>query len=187
MALQHPPQRYDGFSILLHWSIALFTIALFASGIWMVDLGYYDDWYYEAPWWHKGIGVITMMLVATRWLWQRVRTSPPRILSIPNWQHFSALLVHGLMNLSILTLFFTGYLIVTAKGDPLTVFDWFSIPALLTDQHGWSDWTGKLHRWAGWFVIILASLHALAALKHHFWDRDGTLKRMLAIKSGETL
>lgn len=185
MALQHTLRRYDGFSILLHWTIALFTIVLFASGIWMVDLGYYDDWYYEAPWWHKGIGVLTMMLVATRWIWQRVRTSPPRILSIPDWQHYTALLVHGLMNLSILILFVSGYLIVTAKGDPLAVFDWFSIPALLTDQQGWSDWTGKAHRWSGWFVIILASLHALAALKHHFMDRDGTLKRMLAIKSGE--
>jgi cytochrome b561 len=185
MALQHTPRRYDGFSILLHWTIALFTIVLFASGIWMVDLGYYDDWYYEAPWWHKGIGVLTMMLVATRWIWQRVRTSPPRILSIADWQHYTALLVHGLMNLSILILFVSGYLIVTAKGDPLAVFDWFSIPALVTDQQGWSDWTGKAHRWSGWFVIILASLHALAALKHHFIDRDGTLKRMLAIKSGE--
>lgn len=185
MALQHTPRRYDGFSILLHWTIALFTIVLFASGIWMVDLGYYDDWYYEAPWWHKGIGVLTMMLVATRLIWQRVRTSPPRILSIPDWQHYTALLVHGLMNLSILILFVSGYLIVTAKGDPLAVFDWFSIPALVTDQQGWSDWTGKAHRWSGWFVIILASLHALAALKHHFMDRDGTLKRMLAIKSGE--
>jgi cytochrome b561 len=153
----------------------------------MVDLGYYDDWYYEAPWWHKGIGVLTMMLVATRWIWQRVRTSPPRIVSIPDWQHYTALLVHGLMNLSILILFVSGYLIVTAKGDPLAVFDWFSIPALLTDQRGWADGIGKIHRWSGWFVIILASLHALAALKHHFMDRDGTLKRMLAIKSGEDI
>jgi cytochrome b561 len=89
------------------------------------------------------------------------------------------------MNLSILILFLSGYLIVTAKGDPLTVFDWFSIPALLTDQKGWSDWMGAVHLWAGWLIILLASLHALAALKHHFIDRDGTLKRMLAIKSGD--
>jgi cytochrome b561 len=91
------------------------------------------------------------------------------------------------MNLSILILFFSGYLIVTAKGDPLTVFDWFSIPALLPDQHGWSDWMGVAHRWSGWLVIILACMHMLAALKHHFIDRDGTLKRMLAIKSGDEL
>lgn len=185
MASQHTPRRYDGLSVLLHWTIAIFTIGLFASGIWMVELGYYDNWYYEAPWWHKGIGVLTIMLVAIRWLWQRVRISPPRILSIPDWQYYTALLVHGLMNLSILILFLSGYLIVTAKGDPLAVFDWFSIPALLTDQQGWSDWMGAVHRWVGWLLIILASLHALAALKHHFLDRDGTLKRMLAIKSGD--
>jgi cytochrome b561 len=46
---------------------------------------------------------------------------------------------------------------------------------------------GVAHRWSGWLVIILAGMHMLAALKHHFIDRDGTLKRMLAIKSGDEL
>mgnify|MGYP000870905760 CR=1 FL=1 len=29
------------------------------------------------------------------------------------------------------------------------------------------------------FLVALAGLHALAALKHHFIDRDDTLRRML--------
>lgn len=180
-------QRYDLFSVLLHWSIAVFTIALFASGLWMVDLGYYDDWYYLAPWWHKGIGVVTAALIVTRWLWTLRRQTPPDLVTIPLWQNLLAKLVHGMMNVAIILLFITGYLIVTAKGDPLEVFDWFVIPALFEDQSGWSDLVGSLHLWAGWFIIALASFHALAALKHHFFDKDATLKRMLFMQSGDDL
>lgn len=182
---QRSNRRYDGFSVLLHWGIAGFTIGLFASGLWMVDLGYYDDWYYQAPWWHKGIGVVTASLVILRWGWQLCRNKPAELSGIPQWQQISAKAAHLLMNIAIILLFVTGYLIVTAKGDPLGVFGWFSIPSLIKDDTGWAEWAGRLHLWLGWFIIALASLHALAALKHHFIDKDATLKRMFAIPSGD--
>lgn len=178
MPTQHTARRYDLFSVLLHWSIALFTIALFASGLWMVDLGYYDNWYYQAPWWHKGIGVITALLVALRWLWQIFRIKPAAIATTARWQRLMARFIHKLMNLAIILLFVSGYLMVTAKGDGLGVFNWFTIPALFNDQAGWSDLVGSLHLWIAWFIIALALLHALAALKHHFIDKDATLTRM---------
>jgi cytochrome b561 len=37
----------------------------------------------------------------------------------------------------------------------------------------------EVHEVLGNALLILASLHALAALKHHFLDRDDVLKRML--------
>lgn len=185
MPTQQTAERYDIFSVLLHWSIAIFTIALFASGLWMVELGYYDSWYYQAPWWHKGIGVLTAALVVFRWLWGLVRLTPADISTTPAWQQITARVVHGLMNLSIILLFVSGYLVVTAKGDALSVFDWFQIPALTGNPSAWSDLAGLIHLSFAWFIIALASVHALAALKHHFVDKDDTLKRILAIRTGE--
>lgn len=178
-------RRYDFLSIALHWFIAIFTVALFISGLWMVDLGYYDDWYYQAPWWHKGIGIITAFLVIMRWVWTLFRQSPAAIRSTPLWQHLVAKLVHKLMNLSILALFISGYVMVTAKGDSLNLFDWLLIPALFSDKSHWVDPAGVIHLWSGYFIIALATLHALAAIKHHFIDKDATLKRMLGINTGE--
>jgi cytochrome b561 len=175
--------RFDWLSISLHWSIAVFTLALFASGLWMVTLGYYDNWYYTAPWWHKNIGVLTAALVVVRWVWTAFRHSPNPISSAPHWQHRLARVVHGLMNLSLIGLLLSGYLMVTAKGDGLPVFDWFTIPALFANHAQWSDIAGTTHLIIAWFVIALASLHALAALKHHFIDKDATLRRMLALTS----
>jgi cytochrome b561 len=38
---------------------------------------------------------------------------------------------------------------------------------------------GEAHELVGWAIILLAGLHAAAALFHHYALRDSTLKRML--------
>ena len=35
------------------------------------------------------------------------------------------------------------------------------------------------HSAGAWVIIVLLALHAGAALKHHFLDRDGVLNRMV--------
>jgi cytochrome b561 len=40
-----------------------------------------------------------------------------------------------------------------------------------------------IHLWLAWALVIFSGLHALAALKHHFIDRDATLTRMLGRKA----
>ena len=37
----------------------------------------------------------------------------------------------------------------------------------------------ELHEWIGWAIVIIAVLHALAALYHHYVLRDRVLQRML--------
>jgi cytochrome b561 len=37
----------------------------------------------------------------------------------------------------------------------------------------------EFHEWIGWAIIILALLHALAALYHHYALKDRVLVRML--------
>lgn len=174
--------RYDFLSIFLHWLVAVFIIGLFASGLWMVDLGYYDDWYYQAPWWHKGIGVVTAILIVSRWAWSLFRQPPAAISSIPYWQHLLAKITHQAMNIVALIIVISGYVMVTAKGDGLSVFDWFTIPAFISNKPAWVDPAGAIHLWAAYFLIAMATVHALAAVKHHFIDRDSTLKQMLGIK-----
>lgn len=179
MRLTNTKDHYGLISILLHWSVALLTIGLFVLGLWMVDLGYYDDWYYQSPWWHKGLGFIVFLLVVLRWIWRPFAGKPTAISSTPIWQQWTAKAAHQLMNIAIVLLAITGYLIVTAKGEPLGIFDWFNIPAISKLTVETSDLVSKLHLWSAYFIIALASLHALAALKHHFINKDATLRRML--------
>jgi len=44
---------------------------------------------------------------------------------------------------------------------------------------GFYELAGSIHGAGGWVIFGLLALHAGAALKHHFLDRDGTLQRMI--------
>jgi cytochrome b561 len=88
-------------------------------------------------------------------------------------------LVHGLLYLLLFGVMVSGYLISTADGRPIEVFGLFAVPATVTGLPGQADRAGDIHLILAVTVIILAIVHALAALKHHFIDRDRTLVRML--------
>jgi cytochrome b561 len=72
----------------------------------------------------------------------------------------------------------SGYLISTADGRGIEVFGLFSVPATLTGIPQQEDIAGAIHEYLAWGLVIFAALHGLAALKHHFIDRDSTLLRM---------
>ena len=75
----------------------------------------------------------------------------------------------------------SGYLITSADGSAVEVFNWFVVPSITGDQKGLEDIAGDIHEIATWAIIILAGIHALAAIKHHLLDRDDTLRRMLGM------
>ena len=58
------------------WLSAIIVYGMFALGLWMVTLSYYDGWYHKAPELHKSIGILLMMGLVIRVLW-RVISPPP--------------------------------------------------------------------------------------------------------------
>ena len=87
--------------------------------------------------------------------------------------------VHWILYALLFAIVITGYLITTADGRDLDVFNWFSLPASITSFDNQETLMGNWHRWAAYVLAGLVVMHILAALKHHFIDRDATLKRML--------
>ena len=86
---------------------------------------------------------------------------------------------HRLFYLLLFTIMVSGYLISTEDNRAVEVFGWFSIPATITSIPNQADVAGWVHLILASSLIGLALLHAAAALKHHFIDRDRTLKRIL--------
>ncbi|ADD76616.1 MULTISPECIES: cytochrome b [Pantoea] len=181
MLLRNSPGRYGWLSIFLHWSMALVIYAMFALGLWMVGLSYYDTWYHNAPEIHKSIGVILMLALIIRLIWRVVSPPPKPLSSYSPLVRITAVVAHGLLYGLLIAILFSGYLISTADGKPVSVFGWFSLPAVLTGAGEQADLAGDIHLWLAWCIVILSVLHGLAALKHHFIDRDITLKRMLGL------
>ena len=69
-------QQYGWLSIIFHWLMALAFIAMYALGLYMVDLDYYDSLYHQAPSWHKSTGILLVSLMLMRFIWNRSQTRP---------------------------------------------------------------------------------------------------------------
>lgn len=176
-------------AVLCHWITAVTVIGLFALGLWMTSLNYYDPWYQTAPDIHRSVGILLAMLVAWRLVWKFTGQQPATIPTHRPWERVIAKSTHGLLYVLLLLMFVSGYLITTAEGSALHVFNWFSIPAVTTgsdlDIKNLEDRAGDVHEILAYTIIGLATLHALAALKHHFIDKDITLLRMLGKAPGQ--
>ena len=79
----------------------------------------------------------------------------------------------------LIVMVISGYLISTAKGHGINVFDLFELPALFAADKDRGELAGDIHAIAGTLFIFLVSVHALAAFIHHFYWKDNTLTRML--------
>lgn len=170
-------KQYNRTAKMLHWLSALLIIGLFALGFWMVELNYYSQWYKTAPHWHKSIGLCLFAITVFRILWKITTKTPP--INGQAWEKISAKLAHNTLYLLLFAIFISGYLISTADGRPIAVFNWFSVPGFGELLENQEDIAGTVHFYLAYTTIGLAALHALAACKHHFINKDNTLSKML--------
>ncbi|MDO6567001.1 cytochrome b [Alteromonas sp. 1_MG-2023] len=174
-------QRWPIWLILVHWLTLLVVIGMFSSGLWMTDLTYYSEWYKTAPHWHKSVGLLLLAITLTR-LFTRIFTKRPLAFG-SKVEQLASKAGHSALYLVLLALFTSGYLISTADGRAIEVFSWFAVPGLGEFIEHQEDLAGEVHFYLAWTLIVLASLHGLAALKHHVVDKDATLKQMLRLHS----
>jgi len=179
MRCRNEPERWGAVSIILHWLTALVVPGLFVMGLWMTDLTYYDRWYHKAPDIHKSVGVLLFFATLGRWVWTLFSPRPNELSSHTPWERPLARLTHVALYLLLFGVMLSGYFISTADGRPVEIFGWFAIPATISGIDGQEDIAGAIHLTLAISLIALVVLHAAAALKHHFLDRDRTLTRML--------
>jgi len=165
----------------MHWSLALLIVGLIAVGWWMVDLDYYDTWYHRAPELHKAFGVVALALALVRIVWAIIDRPPPLPATLHGWEQRGATAAHHVLYLMTVAIPLSGYLISTARGEGIDLFGWFEVPALLPAASGREEWAGVVHAWLAYGTLGLVVLHALAAFKHQFIDKNGILRRMAGI------
>lgn len=186
MRIKNTATQYGLVAVALHWLIALAVLGQFALGLWIAGLEYYDPWYQRGPALHKGIGILVLIVVALRLAWRWMNPVPAAQPTHAVWERRLARITHASLYVLLLATLLAGYLISTADGRPIDVFGWFSVPATLNGIDKQEDIAGEIHELLAFALIGLTALHALAALKHHFVDRDRTLKRMLGYGGDST-
>jgi len=177
--LRNSPSAYGLVAVFLHWVMALLIFGLFGLGLWMVELDYYDSWYHDAPDLHKSLGLLVAFLWLIRVLWRYLEQQPEAEANYSYWEHKLALAMHRLFYVLIALMIGAGYLISTAEDAGVSFFGLFEMPALITAFEEQADVAGWIHWALAWLIILCAFLHSAAALRHHLYNRDRTLLKML--------
>ena len=182
MAIKNNLSGYGWLAIALHWLMALAIFFLFGLGLYMVELTYYDPWYRGSLDLHKSIGMVLLILWFTRIVWRWLNTEPSPV-GTPLEQK-AAHWVHMLLYLLMIALMVTGYLISTADGRGIVIFELIEVPAIPFAFDNQEDVAGVIHWGLAWTLIGLVGLHAAAAIKHQLIDKDNTLARMIRPQDG---
>jgi cytochrome b561 len=179
--LKNTDEQFGLISTYIHWVSAVMVFSLFALGFWMVDLNYYSEWYRDAPYYHKAFGLTLFLLTLVRIVW-KLNNKAPKDLGNKKVEHKLAKLAHLALYGLLLLIMFSGYLISTADGRGIELFNLFTVPSMGELFVNQEDLAGEVHEIAAYTIMAMVVLHVLAALKHHFIDKDETIKRITKFK-----
>jgi cytochrome b561 len=177
MPLRSDHARWSPVAKTFHWTMALLILGNGAFAFWMDGLkpSLHKINMFAL---HKSIGLTVLALFLLRVLWRTIDRRPHDE-PAPAWQKVAAHTVHGFLYLLIVAIPLTGWAYNSAHGYPLQYFKQFNLPALLEKNEALSNALGAVHEYLFWFLLIVLVAHVGGALKHHFVDRDDTLRRML--------
>ncbi|MFL6657937.1 MAG: cytochrome b [Massilia sp.] len=175
-------QRYTNIAILFHWLIALLIIGAFTMGLVMSDMPGISPTKLKYYSWHKWAGVTILGLATLRLLWRLGHKAPPYPANMPGWQQTAANALHGLLYVMMFAVPLSGYFYTLSAGFPVVYFGLFELPVLMAKNDALKPVLKEVHFWLNMGLAAMVALHVAAALKHHFIDRDGVLKRMMPSK-----
>ena len=128
---------------------------------------------------HKSFGMTVLLLAVLRLVW-RLTHPPP---ALPTDMHRVERLLARVIHVSFYVLLFamplSGWLMSSAKNYSVSWFGAFTWPNLIAPNEAAFSYFKALHHLLSDALFAIASLHVLAAFKHHFWDKDDVLVRML--------
>lgn len=179
-------------TIFLHWAIALLIVFQLAGGLIMIGKVYS---FYPI---HKSMGIIAFVIIIARVIWRLREGWPKPAGKRERYELALSKFTHWLLLCCTVVQPIFGMLASGASGHGFGIFNIITfIPANIVDTHSletlgyrmpgdvvpysefWMHIGYALHSWVGYTMIGAILLHMTGALKHHLFDKDNTLRRML--------
>jgi len=171
-------RRYTATAIALHWLLVLLVVCSAALGLYMVGLTL-SPAKLKLYSWHKWVGVTIFMLAVLRAAWRLTHPAPPLPDPTPHWQRKAAAVSHLLLYLLLLVIPVSGWLMSSALGVQTVYLGLVPLPDLLAKDKALGELLKLVHVTLNCTLAALVAVHAAAALRHHFVNRDDVLQRML--------
>lgn len=180
--------RYGAVAKTFHWTIAAAIVSNVAFGFYVHSMADDDPDHFAYVQIHKSIGLTILFLAVLRLLWRLF--DPPPLLpeGMPQWQRTASKLSHWSLYGLMIAIPLAGWALVSASpfGIPTYWFGLFEVPHIPFISELPRAQKAPLradfftaHMILAYVLLFVLAVHVLAALKHHFVDRDNVLKRML--------
>jgi len=168
---------YTRTAIALHWLGGLLILCGFSLGLWMVEQPIAPSTL-RVYGYHKWIGITVFLLVLVRLAWRWTHPGPPPV-AMPEWQRRAATVTHVCLYVLMLGIPLSGWIYSSATGIQVVYLGLFPLPDLVAKDKSLAAVLKAAHITLNFTLLALVIIHAGAALKHHFVDRDAVLVRML--------
>jgi cytochrome b561 len=183
--------RYSKVAMILHWLMALMIVCLFVAGLWMheaIEEPETRAQAFKVYQLHKSFGITVLLLTLLRLAWRLMHKPPTLPTHMKNWERLLAKVSHIGFYLLMLAVPLSGWAMVStsAYGLPTIIFGLFEWPhigplAAIENKAPVEHLFKEAHELLAFAMIGLLLLHIVAALKHHFLDKDDVLVRMLPL------
>jgi cytochrome b561 len=180
MQFKNTPAAYGAVTKTFHWTLAALVVGMLCLGLYMSDLpnGLDKLKLYNL---HKSLGACVLFLVLCRIGWHAYSAKPPFVASLKAWEKISARAVHIFLYAAMIGMPLSGWFMSSAAGRSVSVFGLFALPDFVQPDKTLAQLLRETHETLADILIAAICLHVLGALKHHFLDRDATLRRMLPV------
>lgn len=177
MKLSSDARRWGGIAKSFHWIVAL---AILGNGVFGLGMDLAANPMQKINWLalHKSIGLTVLALMLLRLAWRGV-DGRPREEPAPRWQMLAARATHGLLYLLALAIPVSGWWFNSVSGKPLQWFKLFNLPGIGAKDDTLRHFAHAVHEYLFWLIVLVLVAHVGAALKHHVFDGDNVLRRML--------
>jgi cytochrome b561 len=181
------PSRWSPVVIVLHWLSAVAIVSLLALGFYMTRADLDAARKFDLYQLHKALGWLTLVLTVARLVVRGSTPAPEPLATISPTTNALARGAHFALYALALIVGFSGWVRISSAIIPIPIdlFGFANVPDIAPMNLELSDAMACAHRLAAYALAALVALHAAAALKHHFIDRDATLRRMMGARRTE--
>lgn len=167
---------FGSVSKTLHWLIFLLVLCMLIYGY---SLEYVPEAYQGTAYnIHKltGLTILTLMLI--RLVWKLCNKAPLLPVGTPGWQRIIDHVVQWLLYIVLISMPIAGWVGSVAMNRPPHLGQ-MVINLPIEKNQSLAEQSFSLHNTIAILIIVLVSLHILAALYHYFIKKDNILQRML--------
>jgi cytochrome b561 len=185
MIIRNTPHRWGVIAQLLHWTIVVLIIVQFTLAALAADLPPLKKLGMLAR--HKSVGITILALAILRLAWRWLNPTPPLPETLKPYQRLLARGTHALMYMLLFAQPLSGWMMSSARGFPVSWFGFFQLPDLVPKNRALYEALLTTHGTLAVLLGAVVTLHAAAALAHHFMFKDDVLRRMLPFTTTRAL